>query len=131
MESLVDDDMKARLVEGLEMMTSERLPAHLNPYLPETGSMPLEMAVRSNAILRLTDNTGNFQFPKFQFGEGGTLSPVVQEVNMILGANLDPWAALHWWVSSNPWLPGNPAPMSLVRTDAQDILPQVARTLLG
>lgn len=127
----MDDDVKARLVEGLEMMTSEQLPTHLDPYLPETGSMPLEMAVRSSAILRLTDTAGNFQFPAFQFGEGGTLNPVVQGVNMILSAGSNPWAALDWWRSPNPWLPNHPTPLSLLGTDAQDQLSELARAAVS
>ena len=123
------EEVKARLRATVKMADSDRLYSYLHQFLAEPE--PLAGAIRENALLCVEGLDGSPMYPEFQFDSDGNLNLIVKEVNEVLMAGADPWAALDWWASANAWLPGGPIPMSLVHTDAQEILPQVARALLG
>jgi hypothetical protein len=58
----------------------------------------------------------NMMAPKFQFDAAGRLLPVVAEINTMIEADSDPWAAASWWISADSYLGGR-APADLVGSD--------------
>lgn len=60
-------------------------------------------------LIRLVRRDGQPQWPVFQFVPGGGLRAVVLEVNELLGAAADPYAAADWWLSRNSWLGDRPS----------------------
>lgn len=123
------EEVKARLRADVKMVDSNGLYGFLHQFSAEPA--PVARAIRENVLLCVEGLDGSPMFPVFQFDPDGNLNLIVKEVNEVLMAGVDPWGALDWWASANPWLPGGPAPMSLVRTQAQDVLPEVVRALLG
>ena len=112
----------------IPMLTSDQLPAALNPY---TGSGSHEAAVLSNELIRLPDAEGrNYEFPAFQFAEDG-LIPLVAEVNQILQAGTDARAVAHWWYMPSAHLEDHPTPVSLLGTDWEGQLLELARVVIS
>jgi hypothetical protein len=79
------------------------------------------------ALVRLENDDGAEQWPKFQFGPDGMPLPVVRIVNQMLDADSDPWGVADWWLGHNQWLDGVPARMIGQVTD--DVLIDAARAV--
>ncbi|MFI2505682.1 hypothetical protein [Streptomyces sp. NPDC018972] len=78
-------------------------------------------------LIRLSGPGGSARLPRFQFSEGCLPWPAVLEVNAILDAARDPWAAADWWLSGNAWL--GTAPAALLGTGRERLLADTARLL--
>ncbi|MFE4368929.1 hypothetical protein ACFRMN_11930 [Streptomyces sp. NPDC056835] len=71
-------------------------------------------------LIRLADPERGDRYPDFQFpADDGTPHGVVLQVNRILLADIDPWGAADWWLSSNTWLGGPPASLLGALPDQQ------------
>jgi hypothetical protein len=70
-------------------------------------------------VLRLPRPDGGQRLPDFQFEPDGRPFPVVLEVNGVLCADDDPWAAADWWLGPSLWFPHPPAEMIGRVPDAQ------------
>ena len=63
-----------------------------------------------------------FVFPAFQFDpERHEVRPVVAEVNGLLGAGEDPWAAASFWFAPDPYLKARPADVVMDPDRAADV----------
>lgn len=85
---------------------------------------------RRGALLGL--RRGNrYVYPRFQFDETRReVRPVVAEVGKILDAGHDPWGVVSWWMSPNPRLSGQQAPMGLLDSQDADVdLPALAASV--
>ena len=79
------------------------------------------------ALVRLENDDGAEQWPKFQFGPDGMPLPVVRIVNQMLDADSDPWGVADWWLGHNQWLDGVPA--RLIGQVTDDVLIDAARAV--
>jgi hypothetical protein len=83
---------------------------------------PPEGAVGALVIL---ERDGERLAPAFQFGEGDSPAPGVEEVNRLLGALEDPWGAASWWLSPHAALHAIPA--DALRVGAAETVTAAAR----
>ncbi|MFF4852523.1 hypothetical protein [Streptomyces sp. NPDC001194] len=95
-------EVRDRLLAAPALGDAEVLEAGDDPYAPH--------------LIRLRAPGGLIRLPAFQFAAGGRARPTVREVNLLLGADEDPWGAADWWLSPNAWLAGSPAPVALLDT---------------
>ena len=73
-----------------------------------------------------------YVYPKFQFDQARRcVYPVIEDVGKILDAERDPWGVVSWWISPNPRLPAQRAPIKLLDAPgAAKDLPALARSIV-
>ncbi|WP_406179544.1 hypothetical protein [Streptomyces sp. NBC_01006] len=108
-------EVRDRLLAAPALGDAEVLEAGSDPYAPY--------------LIRLPAPGGLIRLPAFQFTAGGRVRPAVREVNLLLGADEDPWGAADWWLSPNAWLAGYPAPVALLDTPDEQRLAGTAAFL--
>ncbi|WUH90486.1 hypothetical protein OG900_10540 [Streptomyces sp. NBC_00433] len=71
-------------------------------------------------LIRLPAYEDGVLLPRFQFA-GPAAGPwqAVLKVNVLLGADHDPWGVADWWLSPNAWLDTSPAQLLGTGRDAQ------------
>ncbi|MGK4585512.1 hypothetical protein [Kitasatospora sp. HPMI-4] len=107
------DDLAVLVLDGHRMvgpvLGSVRRRLLAQPALDEPELRLLGGDPATPGLLRLRGPGGVERIPGFQFGAAGRPRTAVLEVNLILGAEQDPWAVADWWLSANAWLGGSPA----------------------
>ncbi|MCB5181306.1 hypothetical protein [Streptomyces antimicrobicus] len=88
-------EVRDRLLAAPAVGDAEALEGGCDPYGP--------------GLIRLRGAGGFVRLPVFQFAPDGRVRPVVREVNLLLGADRDPWGAADWWLSPHPGLGDVPA----------------------
>ena len=78
-------------------------------------------------LIRLERADGRPQWPAFQFDPHDGPRPVIREVNDLLDASADPFAAADWWLSRNSWLGDRPS--VLIGRVPDDYLVRAARAV--
>jgi hypothetical protein len=96
-----------------------RLPALSPDELIEDETGPA-----GSHLIRLPRPDRTWQLPAFQFTSAARPWPIVQEVNELLGAEIDPWGVTCWWVDPHEQLNGSPA--DLLGTGQDALLRQAA-----
>ncbi|MFF8383833.1 hypothetical protein [Streptomyces kanasensis] len=125
-------DLAALVLDGTRMVgpvlgpVRDRLlavPALSEDAVRERGGDPY-----GPGLVRLRGAGGAVRLPRFQFAGDALPWPVVLEVNRLLDADDDPWAAADWWLSRNAWLAAPPA--ALLGTGRDGTLVDAARALV-
>ncbi|MBW5484889.1 hypothetical protein GPJ59_24135, partial [Streptomyces bambusae] len=88
-------EVRDRLLAAPAVGDAEALEGGCDPYEP--------------GLIRLRGTGGFVRLPVFQFAPDGGPRAVVREVNLLLGADRDPWGAADWWLSTDPGLGRVPA----------------------
>ncbi|MBT2405123.1 MULTISPECIES: hypothetical protein [unclassified Streptomyces] len=107
-------EVRDRLLAAPSVGDAEALEGGCDPYAP--------------GLIRLHGAGGLVRLPAFQFTADGRPRAVVLEVNALLDADHDPWAAADWWLSPNVWLDDTPA--RLLGTPQQQRLVTAAQFLI-
>ncbi|RSS74803.1 hypothetical protein [Streptomyces sp. WAC06614] len=124
----VADDLAVLVLDGHRMVgpvlgeVRDRLlavPAIGDAEALEGGCDPYEPG-----LIRLRGAGGFVRLPVFQFAPDGRPRAVVREVNLLLGADRDPWGAADWWLSPHPGLGDVPA--ALLGGPDEGLLPPAA-----
>jgi hypothetical protein len=77
--------------------------------------------LRKAGVIASVRHNGQHIYRAFQF-EGARPHPIVAAVNLLLGADIDSWAALTWWVQHNNELGCRPLDLLPHRNEADGLL---------
>ena len=69
--------------------------------------------------------------PEFQFDVTGRVLPIVAEINSLIHAAADPWAAASWWIGHDSYLAGTPVDAVAGNEQQHAILRMSARRYLA
>src|SRR5258708_7457187 len=76
---------------------------HVRPLITEAELVARGGNPASHDLLRL-ETVDSVVFPAFQFiGDGGTIRPIVVEINRKLNAHGDPLGVADWWLGAFPY----------------------------
>ncbi|MFG2616679.1 hypothetical protein ACGFXC_03585 [Streptomyces sp. NPDC048507] len=106
-------EVRDRLLAAPSLGDAQVLEGGCDPYAP--------------GLIRLRAAGGLIRLPAFQFTADGAVRERVRAVNLVLGADADPWGAADWWLSPNAWLAAVPA--ALLATEGERGLLAAARYL--
>jgi hypothetical protein len=124
-----------RAIDALSAVSGELSLLSLDSLTVRMPAPFVRRAQQTDQLIVLEYAQG-LQVPAFQFGTEGLrdgevlyIDQTVGRTNRSLQAGKDPWGAVSWWAFGNGRIQDGAAPASLVGTDREHLLPELAASL--